>query len=356
MRDDSDGIDRGDRVPKTKSVQNRRSRRVGTAQGGLMGFLWRFGRQKFTVMFVPHSEKKTVHFQMSLFTMFFMIVIFLGLLAGFFWFSLDFSGKEMMLALRTRDLADTEASLDVIRDEVGDLVTSAGTFRNSLNRTMDVLGIEDPSPMAAVGGSGDLADLFAVEQADGSTLAEVADLQALRISLDNSVATLENIGTVLSSQKDLLSDIPTIWPLKEVRGWVTQVFGPQIHPVFHYWYLHRGVDIAFGMGIPIMATANGKVIEVKFDPDGFGNYIVLQHKYGFKTRYAHLQRQLVSVGQQISQGEIIGTMGSTGFSTGPHLHYEVTIGTQLVDPFKFLNMANQGDKMENLATNLQRYE
>ena len=344
-------------MPRPKSVQSRRSRRAGKRPGGFLGTLWRFGRQKYTVMLVPHTEKRTFHFQLSLFTTVFMAIVFFGLLAGFFWFSLDFSGKEMMLALRTRDLAETEASLDVIRDEVGELVTSAGTFRNSLGRTMDLLGIEGASANAAVGGGGDLAELFAVEQADGTTLAEVADLQALRVSLDDSVATLEDIGMVLSSQKDLLSDIPTIWPLGGgVRGWVTQVFGPQIHPVMKYWYLHRGVDIAFGLGIPILATANGKVVEVKYDENGFGNYIILQHKYGFKTRYAHLQRQLVQVGQQVSQGEVIGTMGSTGYSTGPHLHYEVSIGTQLVDPVKFLNMANQADSMQNIATNLQRYE
>jgi murein DD-endopeptidase MepM/ murein hydrolase activator NlpD len=307
-------------------------------------------------MLVPHTEKRTVHFQVSLITMFFMAIVFFGLLAGFFWFSLDFSGKEMTLALRTRDLAETEANLDVIRDEVGELVTSAGTFRNSLRETMEILGIEEAPSDAGIGGSGDLAELFAVEQTDGSTLAEVTDLQALRVSLDDSVSTLEDLGLVLSSQKNLLSDIPTIWPLKDVRGWVTQVFGPQIHPVHRYWYLHRGVDIAFGMGIPIMATANGKVIESDYDKNGFGNFLILQHKYGFKTRYAHLQRKLVDVGQEVSQGDVIGTMGNSGYSTGPHLHYEVTIGTQLVDPVKFLNMANQADSMQNLATNLQRYK
>ena len=346
---------RGDSVPDLKSGKNRKTRRICKKSGGFPGSLWRFGRQKFTIMLVPHTEKRTVHFQVSLFTMFFMGVMFLGLLAGFFWFSLDFSGKEVLLAARSRDLADTEANLDVIRDEVGQLVISSGAFKNSLYNTMDMLGLEGISADPASGG-GDLASLFAVEQADGNTLAEVTDLQSLRVSLDDSVSSLENIGLVLSSQKDLLSDIPTIWPLQGVRGWVTQVFGPSIHPFGKYWYLHRGIDLAFGYGVPIMATANGKVVKKEYDANGFGYYIDIQHNYGFKTRYAHMQRQLVDVGQTVSQREVIGTMGNSGMSTGPHLHYEVMIGTQLVDPIKFLNMANPDGSLQNITTKLQRYQ
>jgi len=343
-------------VPDRKAMKAGRSRRKTGRTGGVPGAIWRFGRQKFTIMLVPHSEKRTIHFQISLFSMFFLGLLFIGLVTGFFWFSLDFSGKEVLLASRTRDLADTEASLDVIRDEVGQLMTSAGAFRSSLEETMDILGLENADADPATGGDGDLASLFAVEQAGGNTLAEVADLQTLRVSMDDSVTTLEGIGLVLSSQKDLLSDIPTIWPLKGVRGWVTQVFGPSIHPFGKYWYLHRGIDLAFGYGVPIMATADGKVVEKDFDPNGFGYYIVLQHRYGFKTRYAHLQRQMVDVGQDITQGDVIGTMGNTGMSTGPHLHYEVSIGTQLVDPLKFLNMADPDGSLQNITTTLQRYQ
>ena len=197
---------------------------------------------------------------------------------------------------------------------------------------------------------------FTVDQASGNSIAEVNELSSLRVSLDDSVDGLEDIGLVLSNQKELLSDIPTIWPLQDVKGWVTQVFGPSIHPFGHYWYLHRGLDLAFGYGVPIMATANGKVVKKDFDENGFGYYIDIQHKYGFKTRYAHLQRQLVEVGQRITQGEVIGTMGNSGMSTGPHLHYEVMIGTQLVDPFKFLNMTNSDTGLGSFTSNLKRYK
>ncbi len=277
-------------------------------------------------------------------------------MAGFFWFSLDFSGRETLIATRSRDLAVTEASLDIIRDEVGYLIASAGKFRKNLSQTIDILDIEETKADPAVAGSGgDLASLFAIEQMDGSTMVEVSDLQDLRSALEQSADDLGNIGMALSRQKELLSDIPTIWPLKDVRGWVTQIFGPSINPFGHHWYLHRGLDLAFGYGVPIIATADGKVVKKDYDAYGFGYYIDIQHKYGFKTRFAHLQRQMVEVGQRVTQGEIIGTMGNSGRSTGPHLHYEVMIGTQLVDPIKFLHMSNSDESLGDLSTNLKRY-
>jgi len=342
-------------VPDMKYKRKTSSRHLGMSSGRGLGALWRVGRQKFSVMLVPHTEKRTIHIQISLFTLLFMFILFIGLLAGFFWFTLDFSGKEALLASKSRELAVTETSLDIIRDEVGQLVSSVGTFRNSLTSTMSILGLDGTSVDPA-SGSGDLASIFDVEQTDGKTLPEVMDLQTLRVSLDRSVSSLDDIGKVLSSQKSLLTDIPTIWPLQNVRGWVTQVFGPSIHPYGRYWYLHRGVDLAFGYGVPILATASGKVVKKEYDQNGFGYYVDIQHKYGFKTRYAHLQRQLVDIGQSVSQGEVIGTMGSSGMSTGRHLHYEVMIGTQLVDPIKFLNMANPDITLQNLTSSLKRYQ
>jgi len=339
-------------VPNLKSGRNRKGLR--SVRGGIFKAIWDIGRQKYTIMLIPHSERQTIHFQVSLFTVLFVGIILLGLLTGFFWISLDFSGKEVLLASQSRDLSETEASLDLIRDEVGQLVVSTDIFKESVNNTLGILGL-DENAVSPKSQGGDLSSLFSVEQSDRNTLAEVTDLKSLRTTLENSTSTLEDIGLILAGQRDLLSDIPTGWPLKAVNGWVTQVFGPSIHPFGGYWYLHRGLDLAFLYGTPIVSTANGKVVKLDYDPNGFGFYIDIQHKYGFKTRYAHLQRQLVEVGQIVSQGDVIGTMGNSGQSTGAHLHYEVMIGTQLVDPIKFLNMAKSNAPMQNVVSKLQRY-
>lgn len=339
-----------------KLAKRAKNKRTYSLWGKISDSFKRFGSQKFTIMLVPHSEKKTVNLHISQSALCFIIVLLIALLAGSFWFSLNLSSKEALLATVSRDLAETEASLDIIREEVGGLVTSAERFRTSLSQTMGILGFTEVANSPAATGNGDLSSLFAIQQSSGNTIAEVQDLQALQDSLNDSAVSLEDISLILANQKELLSDIPTIWPLKEVRGWVTQIFGPSINPFGKYWYLHRGIDLAFGYGVPIMATADGKVVKKDFDENGFGYYLDIQHNYGFKTRYAHLQRQMVEVGQKVSQGEIIGTMGNSGLSTGPHLHYEVMLGTQLVDPLKFLNMKTSETPSDNFTANLKKYQ
>lgn len=86
-----------------------------------------------------------------------------------------------------------------------------------------------------------------------------------------------------------------------------------------------------------MATANGQVVTVGYD-DGYGNYVVIKHKHGIYTRYAHLGTVRVEKGDQVSQRQIIGTIGNTGISTGPHLHYEIHIGSDVVDPSPYINI------------------
>lgn len=339
-----------------KSVHTANSRRSTQIKGGFLNGLWRLCCQKFTIILIPHSEKSTIKFQISLLAIVFIALAFLGFLTGFFWLSLDFSGKDAMLVNRSRVLADTESSLNLMRDEVGMLMTSSRDFLDSLNETMDSLDLNNENDNSSDSGAGDLASLFDVQQSDVNTMAELNDLRNLRASLDNTVSSLGDMNLSLASQKELLFDIPTIWPLGNVKGWVTQVFGPSIHPFNKHWYLHRGLDLAFGYGVPILATADGKVVKRDFDANGFGLYIDIQHKYGFKTRYAHLQQWQVELGQHVSQGDVIGTMGNTGMSTGRHLHYEVMIGTQLVDPIKFLNMNNQDTSAQNFTSNLKRYQ
>jgi len=344
----------GDRVPNLRSGKNKKAWRPGN-KGGVLGALWNIGRQKYTIMLVPHSEKQTIHFQVTFFTVFFVGIILLALLTGFLWISLDFSDKEVLLASRSRDLSKTEASLDSVRDEVGQLVVSADVFKESVNNAIGILEFDENANNPTTQG-GDLSSLLSIKQSGQGTLTEITDLKALRVTLENSTSALENISSILVGQKDLLSDIPTRWPLKGVNGWTTQVFGPSIHPIRKHWYLHRGLDLAFLYGTPIVSTANGKVVKIDYDPQGFGLYIDIQHNYGFKTRYAHLQRQLVELGQPVLRGDVIGTMGNSGQSTGAHLHYEVMIGTQLVDPIKFLNMAKTNSPTQQVLSKLQRYQ
>jgi|GEM_PF-4520511 len=131
--------------------------------------------------------------------------------------------------------------------------------------------------------------------------------------------------------------IPSIWPIKVGRGQIIRFFGYNINTFTGEYYFHRGIDISTTRANdPVVATANGQVIRVKFDAD-YGNLIEIRHMYGYYTRYAHLNNIIKQLGQRVRQGDVIGFIGSTGISIKPHLHYEILIGAEVVDPYGYLN-------------------
>jgi murein DD-endopeptidase MepM/ murein hydrolase activator NlpD len=264
------------------------------------------------------------------------------MVVGFFALSTHFTGTRQLLAAQSQNWETAQANLETLREKIAELQKAAKTVQGTLNSTLGVVGISIPDRPLTTGAQGDLSSFLGLSEVDAGQIKELHDVQTLTTFLNNLNAPLSEIEKVLSAQKDLLVDIPTLWPVKGVRGRVTSLFGPTLHPFSGQWYIHKGIDIAFGYGVPIVATARGKIVQIDSEPMGFGNYVVIRHKYGFYTKYAHLQRILVTRGQEVQQGEVIGTMGNTGLSTGPHIHYEVRVGSEVVDPAKYLNISSAG--------------
>lgn len=125
---------------------------------------------------------------------------------------------------------------------------------------------------------------------------------------------------------------PSIWP---VRGTITSGFGWRISPFGDGNELHPGVDIAYTMGAPVVATADGEVV-ASGPAGGYGNLVQIDHGNGIATLYGHNSQLAVNVGQQVKKGQVIAYAGSTGKSTGPHVHYEVRINNTPIDPMKYL--------------------
>ncbi len=298
------------------------------------------GKQRFTVMFIPHSEKRIFNFQISVFTLIFMVFLLAVLIVSFIGLSTHFTSTNERITQVSRNLSASEASLESFREEIVELRKVVKKFRGSMEEVLSVVGTEEAKNFLEGGTGGDLSSLVSLEDLEEGTLRDLSDLRSLRTYLANTLDPLSEIHNVLNAQRELLVDIPTLWPLKGVRGNITQRFGFAKHPFTGGWYLHKGIDIAWGYGVPIVATANGRVQRVDFDAMGLGNYIVIRHNYGFHTRYGHLDRVVVHKGQDVRRGQVIGYMGSSGLSTGPHLHYEVGIGTQVVDPQQFLSITS----------------
>ncbi len=160
---------------------------------------------------------------------------------------------------------------------------------------------------------------------------ELDDIDAL---LDKLLEVAPDLSEVLSQDKQNMEDhvylmehTPDMWP---TWGTITSVFNER-----RYGYYHKGLDIANSTGTPISSTAAGVVIYEGWH-GGYGRKIVIYHGFGYSTVYAHLSKMYATVGDEVEKGEIIGTMGSTGRSTGPHLHYEVLVDGIPNNPQDFL--------------------
>jgi murein DD-endopeptidase MepM/ murein hydrolase activator NlpD len=135
-----------------------------------------------------------------------------------------------------------------------------------------------------------------------------------------------------------VSEIPSIWPIKDGLGHISKFFGQNISKYTGEIFFHRGIDIStYRSGDPIVATANGQVVTVGYNTE-LGNNIIIKHKNEYYTLYRHMLSFRVRIGQMVEQGEIIGYIGNTGLSTEAHLHYEIHIGSDAVDPIKYINV------------------
>jgi murein DD-endopeptidase MepM/ murein hydrolase activator NlpD len=143
---------------------------------------------------------------------------------------------------------------------------------------------------------------------------------------------LQSLTQIAEQRSTQWASTPSIWP---VRGWVTSAFGPRVSPFTEKPAWHDGLDIGASPNAPVQAPALGRVVTVAFDPK-MGNMVKLDHGYGIETVYGHLAKSLVKEGQRVKRGDVVALVGSTGLSTGPHLHYMVKKNGQALDPTKFI--------------------
>lgn len=146
----------------------------------------------------------------------------------------------------------------------------------------------------------------------------------------------KEIDGMINNKEKLLAAIPAIQPVsnKDLNR-IASGFGYRIDPVYKVSKFHAGLDFTAPQGTPIYATADGVVKEANYNSGGYGNHVIINHGYGYETLYGHMVRIKARRGQQVKRGEVIGYVGSTGKSTGPHCHYEVHKSGQPVDPVYF---------------------
>lgn len=151
--------------------------------------------------------------------------------------------------------------------------------------------------------------------------------QELIYQLDKQEEKLEELRTCYSKFMS--------WPAPDSH-YLTSYFGWRIHPIYDYEKYHSGIDIGASYGTNVLAADGGTVIISDYDAGGYGNYVVISHGNELTTLCGHMSTVYVSAGDTVSQGDVIGLVGSTGASTGPHLHFEVAINNECVDPLNYV--------------------
>jgi murein DD-endopeptidase MepM/ murein hydrolase activator NlpD len=223
---------------------------------------------------------------------------------------------------------------------------------DQLNRTMSSLerrdkqiyrSIFEADPLssavrnAGYGGVERSADLKGFQYAE---LVESTRSQLNELSKELHVLTksYEEITKLASEKQQLLKAIPSIQPIKNKE--LTRIasgYGKRIHPIYKTTQFHEGLDFTTDIGAPVYATGKGEVVRKDYSKRGYGNQLVIDHGYGYKTRYAHLNEFKAEEGETVKRGEMIATIGNTGLSTGPHLHYEVRKDGKPVNPISFFH-------------------
>ena len=275
---------------------------------------------------------------------------------GFLYLFLIFfpSPREKQLL---REKAVMESQLEVLNSQVDQMQVVMTDLQQRDDNLYRVLFGAEPIPMNLRQGAQRKIDYY--EQLAQMTNSElVADL-TLKVDLLEKemyvqAKSYDEVAQMAKEQEIRMENIPAIQPVmnKDLKR-VASGYGMRIDPVYHVRKFHQGMDFTAPTGTEIFATGNARV-EFTGWKQGYGNTVILDHGYGYKTLYAHLYKSLVRKGQKVRRSDIIALVGNTGKSTGPHLHYEVRLNGKPVDPrnYYFYDLSpEEYDQMIQLSNN-----
>jgi murein DD-endopeptidase MepM/ murein hydrolase activator NlpD len=177
---------------------------------------------------------------------------------------------------------------------------------------------------------------------DQNLLRKTLQLEALHIARAKNYEDLIVVVNNMSIKSPNFEFVPGIIPLKPgTYRRISSHFGMRFHPIRKVNKMHFGMDVSANIGTAVYATATGTVKIASYNQAGYGTMVKLKHQYGFQTIYGHLKTFLCKPGQLIKRGQLIGYVGNTGLSTGPHLHYEIVKNNQRIDPIQFVEFAKK---------------
>lgn len=306
-----------------------------------------WGRTRIVFAIIPQSERPPRKFEIGRFSLL-IIVLTVVICVGAAIISIGaYGAKSIRVVSLEAQLSDAYETIDRMRESSENLISETTKFEEKLGQVIEIAQSRGKpalqrSASEEILKTAGLDDPILGQFSDDPVSRDLLKLDSIAETLDKSLGALDDIAKILASQKDIMTEVPNIWPIKGNLGHISMYFGQNENPFSKgQWYLHTGIDISTNrIGDSILATADGKVIDIHYD-SSLGNSVTIQHSHGFTTRYGHLRSFAVKKGQRVFQGDVIGYLGNTGKTTGPHLHYEVYLGTSLIDPLRFLNIRKE---------------
>lgn len=263
------------------------------------------------------------------------------------------SPKEIFLSKENKELKFYYQAMEEELTRMNLMLADLQQRDDNLYRTIfESEPIPSEIRMAGIGGTDRYKDLKEKGLSQEKLiLSLVGKVDALKRKLYVQSSSYDEIAEMALKKEEYWASIPAIQPvLNKDLNKLASGFGMRLHPILKLRKMHTGVDFTAPKGTPIYATGDGVVVEVQTEFGGYGKYVEINHGFGFVTRYAHMNDFNVKKGQKVKRGDMIGTVGNTGSSTAPHVHYEVLKDGRYVNPvnyfFKDLNPADYNKILE----------
>jgi murein DD-endopeptidase MepM/ murein hydrolase activator NlpD len=269
-------------------------------------------------------------------TMFIISVTALALLIFVLSFTLFTSPKEKLLE---RELSQYKLQFKIMNDRLDQMQKLMDELADKDDNIYRIIFEAEPIPDAIrKAGYGGVDRYAKLKGYDNSELLIQTAKKLDRIASEIYVQSksYEEVYKLAKEKEKMLRSIPGIQPVKinDIKR-ISSYYGYRIDPIYKVKKFHSGIDFSAPTGTPIFATGDGVVKKIRHSRRGYGNTILIDHGYGYKTFYAHLSKILVKKGQKVKRGEKIGLVGNTGKSTAPHLHYEIIKNNRKINPIYY---------------------
>lgn len=292
----------------------------------------------YTVLILPDatSPARKLHITRTIVTAICSVTAVSVLAFGFFLYQYVNLNVRM---LELKQLRQDASDRNVLAAKVGQLEGELTRLRELDRKLRVVAGLdagEEQAGRLAQGGAETVSRAALLEAVRTGTgrLADwvTRDLETLGNEITSRERSFRELKDLLEAKRSILASTPTIWP---VKGLITAGYGYRVSPFTGQREMHEGLDVAAPNGTPILATADG-VVSFVGPLAAFGNVVFINHGHGFTTFYAHASTTRVKEGQQVNRGQVVAYVGTTGRTTGPHVHYEVQVNGATVNPLKYI--------------------